>query len=112
MVSDQEGAGRGCLSALRAKAWRHLGPEPGCAVRARRAPARACNRGARPQPGGAWGSSCRVSRATRWWSCGRMTEWLMESLRKDATGRGARGRQGPPWETGAAKPRGTPNCSF
>ncbi|KAG2636411.1 hypothetical protein PVAP13_2NG449300, partial [Panicum virgatum] len=83
----REGAVRGCLSALRAKGMAASGA-------------------------GGEVVSCVPGDEDRRGSCGRMTEWLMESLRKDATGRG--GRQGPPgpWETGAAKPRGTPNCSF
>ena len=94
---------RGCLSALRAKGMAASG-----------AGARLCRARTCTSAGGAGGEvmPCVPGDEDRRWSCGRMTEWLMESLRKDATGRG--GRQGPPgpWETGAAKPRGTPNCSF
>nr|TKW34294.1 hypothetical protein SEVIR_2G297000v2 [Setaria viridis] len=101
MVSDRERAGRAGLSALCAKAWRRLGPgrrpgvcARGCAHLHERAIA-ARGRGAPTRP---WVLVPCVPGEVGF--CGRLTEWLMESLRKDA----ADAAGSAPWETGVAKP--------
>jgi len=87
------GPGPGWVEHLVLKAQRHggvWGRLQACAHLHGRTRARGA-----PHTAGDGDSSCRVSRAR--WFCGRLTEWLMQSLRKDAT------EVAPvpsPWETG------------